>query len=224
MTAAHEHESRTWREYRHATDSHLLIDGRIRPSHGRGISPADPTRFEMLAAHASYPRASRYDPRWVYLNHMGPNVLWIAEALTQVVDLEPGMRILDLGCGTALSSIFLAREFGAQVWATDLWVHPSENWPRICEAGVADRVFPMHAEAHALPFADGFFDAIVSFDAYHYFGTDVRYLAYVSRFARSGATIGVVDEMTVTRTERARTKSDRRTPFVRSLRRLSRAP
>ena len=123
---------------------------------------------------------------------MGPNVLWLVEALTEVLDFSPGMRILDLGCGTALSSIFLAREFGAQVWATDLWVHPSDNWPRICEAGVAERVFPIHAEAHALPFADGFFDAIVSFDAYHYFGTDVRFLAYLARFARRDATIGIV--------------------------------
>ena len=36
---------------------------------------------------------------------------------------------------------------------------------------------PIHAEAHALPFADGFFDAVVSVDAYHYFGTDQLYLS-----------------------------------------------
>ena len=35
--------------------------------------------------------------------------------------LEPGMRVLDLGCGKGLSSIFLAKEFGVQVWAADLW-------------------------------------------------------------------------------------------------------
>ena len=180
-----DHESYGWREYRYATDSYLLIDGRIRPSPGRGAGPVDREAFETFAAHASYPLASAYDPRWVYLNHMGPNALWLAEALTEVLDFSPGMRILDLGCGTALSSIFLAREFGVQVWATDLWVHPSDNWPRICEAGVAKRVFPIHAEAHALPFADGFFDAIVSFDAYHYFGTDVRFLAYLARLRAS---------------------------------------
>ena len=49
--------------------------------------------------------------------------------------LEPGTRILDMGCGAALSSIFLAKEFGVEVWAADLWVKPTENWQRITEAG-----------------------------------------------------------------------------------------
>ena len=50
---------------------------------------------------------------------------------------------MDLGCGRALSSIFIATEFNADVWATDLWIAPSDNWERIKQAGVADRVFPI---------------------------------------------------------------------------------
>jgi cyclopropane fatty-acyl-phospholipid synthase-like methyltransferase len=74
------------------------------------------------------------------------------------------MRVLDMGCGTALTAIFLAREFDVQVWATDLWVKPTENLGRIVEQGAGNRVFPIYAEARALPFAENFFDAIVSFD------------------------------------------------------------
>ena len=73
-----------------------------------------------------------------------------------------------------MSSVFLAREFGVSVWATDLWIPASENWIRVREAGVPDKVFPIHAEAHDLPYAEEFFDAIVSVDAYHYYGTDER--------------------------------------------------
>ena len=51
---------------------------------------------------------------------------------------------------------------------------------------------PVHAEAHALPFADGFFDAIVSVDAYQYFGTADLYLGYITGFLRPGGQIGVV--------------------------------
>jgi cyclopropane fatty-acyl-phospholipid synthase-like methyltransferase len=36
---------------------------------------------------------------------MGPNVLWLAEWASQVLPLHEGMRILDLGCGKAASSI-----------------------------------------------------------------------------------------------------------------------
>jgi methylmalonyl-CoA mutase C-terminal domain/subunit len=46
------------------------------------------------------------------------------------------MRVLDIGCGRAVSSIFLRREFGVQVWATDLWFTASENQQRIRDAGM----------------------------------------------------------------------------------------
>ncbi len=150
---------------------------------------------KQLAEHLNlpaYPRSAAYDPQWVLENLMGPNVLWLAESMCQVLELRPGMRVLDMGCGKAVSSIFLAREFGVQVWATDLWISATDNWARICIAGMQDRVFPIHAEAHALPFADGFFDALVSFDAYHYFGTDDLYLGYYSRFVKPGGQIGIV--------------------------------
>ena len=90
-----------------------------------------------------------------------------------------------------MSSIFLAKEFGVRVVAADLWVRHSANWERIA-VGVGDLVTPMHAEAHVLPFADGYFDAVVSVDAYHYFGTDERYLGYLIPSLRDGGQLGVV--------------------------------
>lgn len=139
-----------------------------------------------------FPRAAGYDARWMLENLMGPNVIWLAEALSHVMRFEPGMRVLDMGCGRAISSIFLAKEFGVEVWGADLWIKPGENWARVREASVEDRVFPIHAEAHALPFAEAFFDALVSLDAYHYFGTDDLYLGYYARFVKDGGQIGIV--------------------------------
>lgn len=143
-------------------------------------------------AHPRYLRSNRYDPAWVMENQMGPNALWLTESLTEVMEITPGMKVLDLGCGRALSSVFLARELGARVWATDLWIAASDNQRRIAEAGVEDLVSPIHAEAHALPFAADFFDAIVSLDAYHYFGTADLYLGYVTDFVKTGGQIGIV--------------------------------
>jgi cyclopropane fatty-acyl-phospholipid synthase-like methyltransferase len=77
----------------------------------------------------------------------------MAEWLTSALDLRPGMRVLDLGCGRAASSIFLHREFGIQVWATDLWFSAVENGQRIRDAGVEDSVFPVHADAGRYPSA-----------------------------------------------------------------------
>ena len=155
------------------------------------MSPSKEELAAMLKVE-EFPLSSKYDPEWVVGNQMGPSALWLTEWLCQVMDLQPGMRVLDMGCGRAMSSVFLAREFGLQVWATDLWISASDNWTRIVEADVQDMVFPAHAEAHTLPYAEGFFDAVVSLDSYHYFGTDELYLAYFVKFVKPGGQIGIV--------------------------------
>ena len=139
-----------------------------------------------------FPRASRYNPDWVLANASGgANVLWITEWLTSVLPLREGMRVLDLGSGRASSSIFLRREFGVEVWATDLWFNATENWQRIKDAGVQDGVFPFHADARSLPFPGEFFDAIICIDAFPYFGTDDLYLNYLAHFVAPGGLIGI---------------------------------
>ena len=149
-------------------------------------------RMRELLKNDRFPRSTKYDPEWVLKGWMGPNVLWLTEWLAEKMDLKPGMRVLDMGCGKALSSVFLARESGVQVWANDLWISATENWQRIREAGLENQVYPIHAEAHSLPYADEFFDAIVSMDSYQYYGTDDLYLNYLSRLVRPGGQIGIV--------------------------------
>jgi SAM-dependent methyltransferase len=154
---------------------------------------AEPSVLAERLTLPRYPRSAAYDPAWVMANVMGPQPLWLAEWLTDTMRLEPGMRVLDLGCGTALTSVFLAREFGVHVTAADLWIGPGDNWRRVREADTgAGTVTPLRVEAHALPFADGYFDAVVSVDAYHYFGTDLRYLPTLARRVRQGGQIGIV--------------------------------
>jgi SAM-dependent methyltransferase len=139
-----------------------------------------------------FPRSSAYHPDWVIKNGMsGANTLWLAEWLALVIDLKPGMKVLDLGCGRAISSIFFAREFGVQVWATDLWIGASENLLRIRDAGLESQVFPLHADARALPFAGEFFDAVLSIDSYPYYGTDQLYLNYIAHFLKPGCHLGI---------------------------------
>lgn len=139
-----------------------------------------------------FPRASKYNPDWLAACASGgANSLWLAEWLAEALDLRPGMRVLDLGCGRAASSIFLHREFGVQVWATDLWFSVSENLERVRDAGAADGVFPIHADARSLPYGNGFFDAVVSIDSFFYYGTDDLYLNYLARFVKEGGAVGI---------------------------------
>jgi cyclopropane fatty-acyl-phospholipid synthase-like methyltransferase len=139
-----------------------------------------------------FPRSNKYSPEWLIAGCSGgANPLWLTEWLTSSVDLHPGMRVLDLGCGRALSSIFLRHEFEVEVWAVDLWFSASENLQRIRDADVEHGVYPIHAEARSLPFADDFFDAVISIDSFPYYGTDEHYLSYLARFVKPGGQIAI---------------------------------
>ncbi|RIJ43013.1 SAM-dependent methyltransferase [Pontibacter oryzae] len=140
-----------------------------------------------------FPKALHYDPDWVRRHSMGENVLFNLESLTNSLELKPGMRVLDLGCGKAISSIFLAKEFGVTVYAVDEAVSASDNYQRICDAGCADSVIPLEADARALPFAEEFFDAVIVVDSYTYFGTDEKYLPYICRFIKPDGCLAIVD-------------------------------
>ena len=117
-------------------------------------------------------RTEKYDKDFLKPNMMGPNSMMILEELLEKVPLKPGMRVLDLGCGNGLTSVFLAKEYGVQVFALDLWISATDNYRRFREAGVEQAVIPIHADAMDMPFADEFFDAVISVDAYHYVGNN----------------------------------------------------
>ena len=104
---------------------------------------------------------------------MGPNSLRLLDELLQRKPWDaPFGRTLDLGCGMAMTSVFLANETDAkQVYAFDLWISATENFARIQEYHLEDKIIPIHGDAMDMPFAQGYFDAIVSVDAYHYFGS-----------------------------------------------------
>lgn len=143
-------------------------------------------------ASQRFPRSSRYDPRWITASLSGrANPLWLTEWLAEEMRLQPGMRVLDLGCGRGASSVFLHHEYGVQVWAVDLHYCVWERVERVRDAGVEHAVFPVRADARALPFPPGFFDAVVGIDSFAHFGTDDLYLNHLARFVKVGGQIGM---------------------------------
>ncbi len=137
-------------------------------------------------------KSDNYDVAFVKENMMGPNSLRIVAELSESIKLEKGMRVLDLGCGRGLTSIFLAKEYGVTVFATDLWISVTDNYERIKVMGLEDKIVPIRAEAHNLPFAIEFFDVAISIDAYHYFGVEADYLTnYFAPLVKKGGQIGV---------------------------------
>jgi cyclopropane fatty-acyl-phospholipid synthase-like methyltransferase len=139
----------------------------------------------------AFPRSAHYDAKWLIDLDMGPHPLWMLEDLANDLDLRPGTRVLDLGSGLGATSVFLAKEYGVRVIAADLWVDPSEAGKVFRKEGVDDRVLPMRVDAGNLPYGARSFDAIVSIDAWEYFGTGDHYPPYLAKFLKPGGQLGV---------------------------------
>lgn len=122
-------------------------------------------------------KIENYNKDFINQNMMGPNSMRILEELLQGCSLKSGSRVLDLGCGRGLTSVFLAKEYGVQVFAVDLWIAAADNLKRFEQMGLDHQIIPIHADANNLPFAENYFDAVISVDSYHYFGSNDTYFS-----------------------------------------------
>jgi SAM-dependent methyltransferase len=105
---------------------------------------------------------------------MGPNSLRILEELLVKHNLaiSSDALVLDLGCGKGLTSLAIAKETGAKVFANDLWISAEDNSKRFANWGASEQIIPVHEDANDLHFDKGLFQALVSIDSYHYFATE----------------------------------------------------
>lgn len=124
-----------------------------------------------------YERTEKYDTALLRSKIMGPNPLKLEEELLQDHKIPKGATVMDLGSGQGITSVFLAKEYGFKVYATDLWSEPEDNQAFFTEMGLTEeRIVAVKADATDLEFEKEFFDAIVSTDSYNYFGRDGRFL------------------------------------------------
>ena len=124
-----------------------------------------------------YPLSEKYNTPELMAKIMGPNPMKLEEELLTGHQIPTGSVVCDLGSGQGLTSVFLAKEYGFTVYAADLWSDPEENRCFFREMGLSEaEIIPVKADAAALPFEKGFFDAVVSVDSYNYFGRDAHYL------------------------------------------------
>lgn len=154
----------------------------------RGLRPVARSRAD---ARQAYDRASRWS-----------RVEEPFEGRAQATGLEllrvqPGERVLELGCGAGAALVVLARAAGpaGRVVGLDLsprMIHLAAA--RLRRAGLAQRADLVVADASAIPFADGSFDAVfISFTLELFDTPEIPLvLAQCGRVLRPGGRIGVV--------------------------------
>ena len=117
-----------------------------------------------------YQKSEKYNTPELMAKIMGPNPIKLEEELMQDTKISNGAVVCDLGSGQGLTSVFLAKEYGYIVYASDLWSEPEDNRRFFREMGIDDKqIIPVKADANDLPFEKEFFDAVVSTDSYNYF-------------------------------------------------------
>jgi len=128
-----------------------------------GDRPLLPRIDEALRADGVDPQTPSYRDLWPYDQLHSRGIVGTREHAERA-HIQPGMYVLDLGCGLGGTSRYLAAECGCRVAAIDLTPNFVEV-ARVLTArcGLADRVEIRQGNALALPFQDGIFDHVWSF-------------------------------------------------------------
>ena len=135
---------------------------------------------------SKYPELQGYTKEKIWRNS-GPGGLYLVSLFAKVLDLQPGAWVLDLGCGQAESSIYLAENYHVKVIAADLWTDPGENAGRIENRGFRGQIIPMQLDASKpLPFAEGYFDAILIINNLNFYGTDIAVIDRIAQHLKKG--------------------------------------
>ena len=142
-------------------------------------------RFFPRIDHSEYPKLVGYTWEDCHMGTLGAGDLYLASEMAAKLGFRPGLKVLELGAGNCLSSVYFAKEYQVAVFAADLWNSPDDNYQRAKDNGVDNLVIPMQIDAKALPFPKNYFDCIYSMNSFFYFGTDDLYPSYLSSFLKT---------------------------------------
>ena len=139
-----------------------------------------------------YPEVQAYSRDEIYSDHLAPGGLYLASRMTRSMNLKESDIVLDLGCGKAVSSIFLAKHFGVNVFSVDLWISATDLNKKVAERGLRHRIIPLRLDVtRGLPFAEDYFDAIFCMQAFHSFGGSVAFLRHLLTHLKPGGRLCV---------------------------------
>jgi len=128
-----------------------------------------------------------------------PGGLKLTGQLGRMLGLSPTSRVLDVACGKGTTAIFLANEFGCEVFGVDYGDRNVAAARSLAQAEHVDaRVQFERSDAETLPFSDESFDAVICECAFCTFPEKAAAAREFFRVLRRRGRVGISD---LTRTE-----------------------
>lgn len=91
-----------------------------------------------------------------------PGGVDLTRRLGVLLELRPGLRILDAACGKGESAVFLAKEFGCEVVGLDLGAANVEEAAARAKAAGVEKLVTFHqGDAESMKFSGGSFDRLI---------------------------------------------------------------
>lgn len=125
----------------------------------------------------------------------------VREMMVDLLQLTPGQRVLEIGCGTGRDSFRLARRLGPdgalfmQDLSPKMVYHCRAKMGELTkEHGFTCDLHYFISNASYLPFPDGFFDAVFHFGGFNEFGEQERAAREFARVTRQGGRVLFGDE------------------------------
>jgi tocopherol O-methyltransferase len=115
----------------------------------------------------------------------------LIERLAQVAEIQPGSRILDVGCGFGASSVYLARNYGAQATGITISRVQVEIADQAATAAGVNAKF-LFMDAEAMTFEEPF-DVLWSVESISHYQDIPKFFASATKHLKPGGTLAITD-------------------------------
>lgn len=144
---------------------------------------------------SAYPELEVYSRAELYQNFYGGGGLYLAVRMMRTLRLQPGQVVLDLGCGQGDTCIYLAKNYGVQVRALDLWTSSDYLEKKFAARGCASQISAVQMDAAApLPYAENEFDAIFCMNSFNFYGGEPGFLERLLKHLKPGGQLCIGSE------------------------------